>query len=164
MNIYGKLFWLITTLIYIATLSVTTSYVVAADAVTTNSTPATGDTVVVAPEVRKALDTVYLAAKEANTLHPLDEIQANALTEESGTGQLFKRPRTPFAQMLAVGLGVAAGIVALNLITGGTSTTGNFYSMSSAMFGGMIGDYVYRRHYAPPLPSIPKGVSERVTP
>lgn len=118
------------------------------------------------PDVRQALDSVYLAAKEANKVHPIDEFKNQVATtkNDSSSDLAIKSSRDPIIQMIAVGLGVAAGMVIINYLSGGTSTSTSFSGFSTAMFGGMLGDYAYRKYYAPPLPSVPVGVAQRVTP
>jgi hypothetical protein len=65
--------------------------------------------------------------------------------------------------MVAVGVGVAAGVMALNLVSGGIGTVSRMYTLTSIMLGGMLGDYAYKQ-YNRPLPSVPAGVSQRISP
>lgn len=163
MNFFQKSWYLTVTLIGLVSISLFTATV----------TLAAGDVLVdknsvaapVSPDVRQALDAVYLTAKEANMVHPVDESKKNGLAAgDSNSGLVVKSARDPMMQMLAVGLGVAAGMVLMNYISGGTSTSSSFSGFSTAMFGGMLGDYAYRKYYAPPLPSVPVGVAGRVSP
>lgn len=122
----------------------------------------------VSPEVQQAIDTVYLAAKEANMLNPLDDaskVQINTNNVTPTAEQPQKRTRDPLTQMIAFGLGAATATMAVNYMTGARITAiDSPYSFYSIMFGGMLGEYAYRRYYAPPLPSIPPGIAERVSP
>ncbi len=116
---------------------------------------ATGE-VAVSPAVQNAINATYLNAKEANMIYP-----------EQGadnTAMLQKRTRDPISQMIAVGIGVAAGVLAINFLSGGMGTASRFYTTTSAMFGGMLGDHVYRKYYAPPVPSVPSRVKRRISP
>lgn len=122
-----------------------------------------GKAVSLSSEVRQALDSAYLAAKDANMLNPtnLKDQNSNSALENN---KVIKTTRDPVMQMIAVGLGVGAAMMVMNYFSGGTSTSGSFSGFSSAMFGGMLGDYAYRKYYAPPLPSVPASVAERITP
>ncbi|KOR31282.1 hypothetical protein TI04_01665 [Achromatium sp. WMS2] len=112
------------------------------------------------PVLGEALTGGYLAAKEADTLHPLSEVNK----AQAAAAQPPKRTRDPLMQMVAVGLGAAAGMLTLNYFSGGTVSSSSFYGFTTMMFGGMLGDYAYRKYYAPPAPIVPAGVAHRVSP
>lgn len=83
---------------------------------------------------------------------------------------------------LAIGLGAIGGVVVFNLATGGmasipmlASATGGaavestvaisrVYAVSSAVVGGLTGDYLYRRAHTGGIPSVPSSVASRVAP
>lgn len=119
----------------------------------------------ISPEVQQALDTVYIAAQEADMINASAEskIPTNTTADGNGTDQTPKTTRDPITQMIAFGIGAGAGMLVVNYL-GGSATIGSFNAFSAITFGGMMGDYVYRRHYAPPLPSVPAGIAGRVSP
>jgi uncharacterized protein YcfJ len=159
MNIYNKVRSLTLVFISAAFMGLCTAAGVAAAETTT--TPELASDVTLSPEVRHALDEVYLAAQGANMLHPVDE--TTKFTSIS-TDAAPVRTRDPVSQMVASGLGVAAGVLVVNMLSGGWGTASRFYTMTGAMIGATLGDYVYRKHYAPALPAIPAGVAQRVSP
>lgn len=122
-----------------------------------------GKVVSLSSEVRQALDSAYLAAKDAKMLNPANLKDQNSNTALENN-KVIKSSRDPVMQMIAVGLGVGAAMMVMNYFSGGTSTSGSFSGFSSAMLGGMLGDYAYRKYYAPPLPSVPSSVAQRITP
>ena len=94
-------------------------------------------------------------------------------------------------RILAAGLGAIGGVLTFNLLTGGigglpfiysygapgvgATMTGvnaargavavsRVYAVSSAVAGGLVGDYLYRRANANRLSRIPKSVADRVAP
>lgn len=136
---------------------ITTSTAIASDVLV--SAPATS----LSSDVRHALDSVYLAAKDANMINPAGDASNQAKALESNEN-VVKSSRDPIMQMVAVGLGVSAAMMVMNYLSGGTSTSSSFSGFSSAMLGGMLGDYAYRKYYAPPLPSVPAGVAQRIVP
>ena len=90
-------------------------------------------------------------------------------------------------RVLAVGLGAIAGVVVFNLATGGAAAVpllagemggagsamgvgrgtvafSRVYAVSSAVTGGLVGDYLYRKSQAGRMPSVPADVAARVSP
>lgn len=83
---------------------------------------------------------------------------------------------------LAIGLGAIGGVVVFNLATGGmasipmlasasgaaavesTVAISRVYAVSSAVVGGLAGDYLYRRAHSGAIPSVPSSVASRVAP
>lgn len=124
------------------------------------------ETTSVSPEVLQALDSVYLAAKQADAAGNLGgpANRSHPPTGPNGSAHATVKAGVSTGHMLAVGLGVAAGVMALNLVSGGIGAVSRVYILSSVMMGGMLGDYVYNKQYARPLPSIPTSVARRVSP
>lgn len=119
----------------------------------------------VSPDVIQAVESTYLAAKEAGLVHPLDESGGHEQAEMFGDAIMPKRQtRDPISEMIAIGLGVTAGVVAVNLLSGGMGTASRFYTMMGATFGGSLGSQMYRKYYAPPVPSVPPSVALRISP
>lgn len=134
-------------------------YSVAASMFTTTATAAS-----LSPDVRQALDGVYLAAKEADMVHPEGDTKNQANAATSDAKQPPTTSRDPLTQMLAAGLGAAAAMVVVNYLSGGMASYGSFSGFSTLMLGGMMGDYAYRTYYAPPLPGVPADIAQRVSP
>jgi hypothetical protein len=120
------------------------------------------DSVSVSPEVLHALDSVYLAAKQADTTQAISG-SADRGHSVNRSSHAARRRGSTMGHMVAMGVGVAAGVMALNLVSGGIGTVSRMYTMTSIMLGGMLGDYAYKQ-YTRSLPSVPASVSQRVSP
>lgn len=145
---------------------------------------------VLPPEVLKAIDAVNQAARQTGkAVQSAAQKTGTAMNEVAGqASQVANRAQeqieTVDPHALAIGLGAIGGVVAFNVLTGGmaslpmmaTSAAGGaaavegtvavsrVYAVTSAVVGGLAGDYVYRKHYSGAAPSVPAGVAKRVTP
>jgi hypothetical protein len=145
----------------------------------------------VPPEVLRAIDAVNQAAqKTGDVINQAAEKTGDAL---NNAAQQVAKAADQVQQSgnqvdvvenhaLAVGLGAIAGVVAFNLATGGmasipmmasaggasavesTVAVSRVYAVSSAVVGGLAGDYAYRRYRSGSIPSVPAEVAQRVTP
>lgn len=133
-----------------------------APAATEATSPPGVENMSVSPEVLQALDAVYLAAKQADAQgvsRPGYRNHSPASTDKAA------QTNWKIGRMVAVGLGVAAGVVAINLLSGGFGSASRFYTVTSAMMGGMMGNRLYNKYYGRrTLPSVPRGVAQRITP
>jgi hypothetical protein len=120
------------------------------------------------PDVLQAVNSTYLAAKDAGMVYPLEESSSHGRADLFGVGDANapkqQRTRDPISQIIAAGLGVTAGVVAVNLLSGGMGTASRFYTMMGATLGFSVGDHLYRQYYAPPIPSVPSSVALRINP
>lgn len=131
------------------------------------------------PQVAQAIDVIKEAGEQVtDTVGQVAEDVIAAT--ESSVDMVDDR-------LLYVGLGAIAGVVAFNLATGGMAAVpmlasiggeagamgtarhgavaiSRVYAVTSAVVGGLVGDYVYRNAQAGRMPSVPSDVAARVTP
>jgi len=128
-------------------------------------------------EVLQALDDVYLAAKQAGAVTADPMRQGHSDPTQAAAFQ---------GRVLAVGIGIIAGVVAFNLATSGTVAVpilasvggggaeaavletsiaiGRVYTTAGAVVGGIMGDHLYRTRPAGSIASVPASTSQRVGP
>lgn len=161
----------------------------AAPSVPSTAAASTANDEVLPPEVLKAIDAVNQAARQTGkAMQGAAQKTGSAMNEVAGqvsqvTNRAQEQIDTIDPHALAIGLGAIGGVVAFNVITGGMGTlplmasaggaataaestvaVSRVYAVTSAVVGGLAGDYVYRKNYSGAVPSVPAGVAKRVTP
>lgn len=137
------------------------------------------------PEVTQAIEAINQASDQVVTT-------VTETTQAAGEAVAAAIPdsEVPMVdeRLLSVGLGAIAGVVVFNLATGGLASVpvlasmggeagaamggvgrgavaiSRVYAVTSAVVGGLVGDYMYRDAQAKRLPSVPAEVAARVTP
>ena len=145
---------------------------------------------VVPSEVMKAIDAVNQAAQDTGKVVSATAEKASNAIESAGNkvadavDSVKSGSNVSWVDdhVLAVGLGAIGGVIVFNLATGGmaavpmlASATGGtvvestvavsrVYAVSSAVVGGLVGDYSYRRMHSGGVAAIPGNVIQRITP
>jgi hypothetical protein len=138
----------------------------------------------VPPEVMQAIDALNLPSEQMTATISQDAAGSTVtVAPAAGTNVKMVDER-----LLNVGLGAIAGVVVFNLATGGMASVpvlasiggaeagtmmgvgrgavamSRVYAVSSAVVGGLAGDYLYRKAQAKRMASVPSEVAARITP